>query len=85
MLGFESGSLCGSQSRPEGYHNLTPYLVVKGVAQPIDILRRSLSRSGRPDRRLGSASRRGPIGTLLGRIGEPTRKIGLNPSDLRRI
>jgi hypothetical protein len=40
------GSIMATKPIPEGYHSVTPYLIVKGAAEAIDFVRRNRYRYG---------------------------------------
>jgi uncharacterized glyoxalase superfamily protein PhnB len=69
---------------PEGYHSVTPYLVVPGIARLIDFLKASFSaeethpRMTRPDGTVMHAELR--IGDSMIMMGEPTGQFGPMPA-----
>lgn len=61
------------KARPDGYHSVTPYLVVDGAARLIDFLQQAfdaveVERFGAPGNRIGHAELR--IGDLLVMLGD---------------
>ncbi|HEX8695237.1 MAG TPA: VOC family protein [Longimicrobium sp.] len=70
---------------PEGFHTVTPYLVVPGVARLIDFLREAfgaeeLGRYAAPDGRIMHALVR--IGDAMVEMGEPSEQWGPMPGNL---
>ncbi len=68
---------------PDGYHTLTPYLVVPGVAKLIDFLKQTfeaveIERHARPDGAIMHAEVR--IGDSIVMMGEPTGQWGAKPA-----
>jgi uncharacterized glyoxalase superfamily protein PhnB len=71
--------------RPEGYHTVTPYLVVHGVAKLIDFLKQAFGaeergRFAQPDGRIMHAEVK--IGDSIVMMGEPTGSIKPMPAML---
>ncbi len=67
---------------PDGYHSVTPYLTVRGVAKLIDFLKRSFGaaekeRMAQPDGRIMHAEVR--IGDSVVMMGEPADESSLMP------
>jgi PhnB protein len=67
---------------PEGYHTVTPYLTVRGVAKLMDFLKRSFGavekeRMTQPDGRIMHAEVR--IGDSVVMMGEPADESSLMP------
>ena len=71
--------------RPDGYHAVTPYLTVPGVASVLDFLERTFGavttdRHDLPDGRVIHAELR--IGDSMLMLGEPKTPDGARPSNL---
>lgn len=70
---------------PDGYHNVTPYLVVPGVARLIDFLKNAfgaqeIERMTRPDGSVGHAEVR--IGDSVVMMGEPAGEAPAMPATI---
>ena len=70
---------------PDGYHSITPYLLVGGVADLLDFLSKAfdaveLQRRIRPDGSIMHAEVR--IGDSIVMMGEPTAEFGPMPASL---
>ncbi len=71
---------------PQGYHSITPYLIVRGVPKLLDFLQRAFGAelthppSLRPDGSVMHAEIK--IGDSLVMMGEPTGSIPANPGSL---
>ncbi|MFQ6013315.1 MAG: VOC family protein [Thermoplasmata archaeon] len=75
----------GVKPIPEGYHAVTPYLVVQGVAQLIDFMKTTFhaeekERHSRPDGTVLHAEVR--VGDSVVMMGEPTERTELQPAHL---
>jgi uncharacterized glyoxalase superfamily protein PhnB len=75
----------GAKPIPDGYHAVTPYLLVPGVAWLIEFLKEAFGaeeqlRINRPDGSLGHAELR--IGDSVVMLGEPTEAFGPMPASL---
>ena len=73
------------QPIPEGYHTVTPYLTVPGVARLIDFLKQAFGaeekeRMMRPDGSVGHAEVR--IGDSMVMMGEPSDKFPPMPATI---
>ncbi len=87
MATGEQSSTAGIKVRPipEGYHTVTPYLVVPGLAQVIEFLKQAfgaaeIGRFAQPDGRIMHAEVR--IGDSVVMMGEPHGDIEARPAVL---
>ncbi len=87
MATGEQSSTAGIKVRPipEGYHTVTPYLVVPGLAQVIEFLKQAfgaaeIGRFAQPDGRIRHAEVR--IGDSVVMMGEPHGDIEARPAVL---
>lgn len=70
---------------PEGFHSVTPYLVVPGIARLIDFLKDAfaateISRHAQPDGRVRHAQLK--IGDSMLMLGEPSGQFPAEPTSL---